>query len=532
MEYSQGLKARWFCLVWMACTAVASFGSWQEKVAPTVLAKANQGPTSFLILLTEQADLAPATQIKGKEAKGAWVYRQLTSVAERTQTSLLSELRQLDVTHQPFWIVNMIRVEGDADVLANLAQRREVLRIADNAAFSYEFPVAESGDNFSGNQLSWGVEKIAAPDVWAMGYTGQGVVIGGQDTGYSWTHPALREQYLGWDGANADHNYHWHDAIHSGGGSCGPDAQQPCDDGSHGTHTMGSMVGDDGLGNQTGVAPGARWIGCRNMDQGNGTPATYSECFQWFLAPTDLAGQGADPGRAPHVINNSWGCPGFEGCTDPNVMLAVVESARAAGIVVVVSAGNSGSGCSTVNTPAAIYDASFTVGSVSSTDSAASSSSRGPVSVDGSFRLKPDIAAPGVSIRSTIPGGGFGLKSGTSMAGPHVAGLVALMISADPMLAGEVDRIEEIIRQTALPLTTVQDCSGFPGDIVPNAVYGWGRIRADKAIEEVLGIRAPECSDYPEMLGNWPAPVMGFPDTNGNQRIDIQDLLPLASCPL
>ena len=87
------------------------------------------------------------------------------------------------------------------------------------------------------------------------------------------------------------------------------------------------------------------------MDQGNGTPTTYTECFQFFLAPTDLAGNNPDPLRAPHVINNSWGCPASEGCTTPNILQTVVENVRNAGILVVVSAGNSGPNCSTISDP-------------------------------------------------------------------------------------------------------------------------------------------------------------------------------------
>ena len=124
-----------------------------------------------------------------------------------------------------------------------------------------------------------------------MGYRGQGVVVAGQDTGYEWTHAAIRDQYRGWNGTTADHDYNWHDSIHSGGGSCGSDSPFPCDDHYHGTHTMGTMVGDDGGSNQVGLAPEAKWIGCRNMNVGSGTPATYSECFEWFVAPTDVAGK-------------------------------------------------------------------------------------------------------------------------------------------------------------------------------------------------------------------------------------------------
>ena len=200
-------------------------------------------------------------------------------------------------------------------------------------------------------------------------------MVGGQDTGYDWDHPGLINQYRGWNGGSADHNYNWHDAIHSGGGVCGPDSPEPCDDHGHGTHTMGTMVGDDGGTNQVGMAPGARWIGCRNMDQGNGTPTTYSECYQWFIAPTDLNNLNPNPAMAPDAINNSWSCPPSEGCTDPNILLAVVNNVRAAGIFTSHSAGNEGSACSTVANPAAIYDASYSVGSTTSTDAISSFSS-------------------------------------------------------------------------------------------------------------------------------------------------------------
>jgi subtilisin family serine protease len=241
------------------------------------------------------------------------------------------------------------------------------------------------------------------------------------------------------------------------------------------------MVGDDGGANQVGVAPGAKWIGCRNMNGGNGTPATYTECWQWFLAPTDLANQNPDPAMAPDVINNSWSCPPSEGCdvAATAAMQLVVASVRAAGIVPVVSAGNSGSSCSTISSPAAIYDASFTVGSTTSTDAASSFSSRGPVTVDGSGRMKPDIAAPGSNVRSSIPGGAYASFSGTSMAAPHVAGLVALLLSIDPALAGNVSRIEEIVRASAFHPTAVsQVCGGIDTNVFPNNTFGAGRIDA------------------------------------------------------
>ncbi|MFQ5720252.1 MAG: S8 family serine peptidase, partial [Acidobacteriota bacterium] len=304
---------------------------------------------------------------------------------------------------------------------------------------------------------------------------------GSQDTGHDWTHPALQPHYRGWDGVAASHAYNWHDAIHSGTSSCPPDSPAPCDDNGHGTHTIGIVVGDDGGTNRIGVAPGAEWIACRNMRNGAGTPATYTECFQWFMAPTDAAGQNPDPSRAPPVITNSWFCPTSEGC-DVGTLELVVNNVRAAGIVVVVSAGNDGPTCSSLQWAPAIYDASFSVAAVDGTDQIAAFSSRGPVTSDGSNRLKPDIAAPGVSIRSSWPGAAYVQQSGTSMAAPHVAGVIALLLEARPDLVGDVDTIEGLVRASAVPETTTQDCGTVSGLAVPNNTFGFGRIDAFELI--------------------------------------------------
>ncbi len=465
------------------------------KVDPWVLDQlvlSPSGESEFLIVLAEQADLSGAAALSTKLAKGRFVVEQLRETAARTQAPLLDELARAGVVHRPFWIANFVWAKGDAAALASIAARPDVASIAANPRVAEAGPFAGDApaSSFAPAAVEWNITKVNAPQVWALGYTGQGAVVAGQDTGYDWSHPALQAKYRGWNGAVADHDYNWHDAIHSGGGICGANAAAPCDDDSHGTHTMGTMVGDDGGANQIGMAPGARWIGCRNMDQGFGTPATYAECYQWFVAPTDLNNQNPDPALAPDVINNSWSCPASEGCTDPNVLLTVVENVRAAGIVTVHSAGNSGASCSTVSTPSAIYDASFTVGSTTSTDAASSFSSRGPVTVDGSNRMKPDIAAPGSNVRSSFPGGAYGSLSGTSMAGPHVAGLVALLLSADPAIRGQVDRIEQVIQRGAFhPTTSTEVCGGVAANVFPNNTFGAGRIDALEMIQSYILFR-------------------------------------------
>lgn len=468
--------------------------SWQSRVDPWVLQQAQNGETEFILFLKQQADLSAAAQLSTKAEKGAFVYHALKKTADESQPPLLRYLEAQGLPHRPFWIANMVWVRGDLQALQALARRSDVARVYANPSVQLDqavpAPVERLNEALPGadTALPWNLSKVGVEEVWQAGFTGQGVVIGGQDTGYDWTHPALKAAYRGWNGTSADHNYSWHDAIHedslpfSSGNRCGYESPEPCDDGQHGTHTMGIMVGA-ASGQIVGMAPGAKWIGCRNMENGVGSPATYSECFQWFLAPTDLEGNNPRPDLAPDIVNNSWSCPPSEGCTNPDVLLAVVSNLRTAGILSVQAAGNSGPTCGTIDTPAAIYEASFTVGSTNANDEVVSSSSRGPVTVDGSWRTKPDIAAPGAGIISTVPGGGYMYLSGTSMASPHAAGLAALLISANPDLHGQVDQLETIIKRSAAALPGETDPCTIPGEGgIPNNSYGWGRIDAAAAL--------------------------------------------------
>ncbi len=479
--------------------------AWQQKVDQWVLEETSGvAPAEFLVVLEKQADLSGAERLTDKIQKGEYVYQELTNIVRRTQPALIQSLRLSAVDYRSYWVTNMVWVRGDAAVVESLARRSDVARIVANPRVRLDIiePLASVQDSDEANGIEDSLVLVKAPDVWAAGVTGQGVVVGGQDTGVDWDHPALKNQYRGWDGQTADHDFNWHDAIHeenpnsSPGNRCGYDSPEPCDDhlSGHGTHTMGTMVGDDGGDNQIGMAPGAKWIGCRNMEQGEGTPASYAECYEWFIAPYPLGGdpmQDGDPAKAPHVINNSWSCPIGEGCTEPQILQQVVENVRAAGIVTVHSAGNSGPSCSSIRTPAAIYDASFTVGATQFVNLAdpdeviAVFSSRGPVISGEISLLKPDITAPGVGIQSSYPGGSYSSLDGTSMAAPHVAGLVALLISANPDLAGDVDGLEQAIKDTAVPFTSDQGCGGDSPAAVPNHVYGWGRIDAFAAYKTV-----------------------------------------------
>ena len=228
------------------------------------------------------------------------------------------------------------------------------------------------------------------------------------------------------------------------------------------------------MGNQIGMAPGAKWIGCRNMDQGNGTPARYLECMEWFLAPYPIGGGQGDPLKAPDITNNSWGCPAFEGCS-VDTLQAAVEAQAAAGIMTVVRADSSGPSCSTMEDPPSIYAAAYTVGALNTgTDNVASFSSRGPVIVDGSNRIKPDISAPGTSIRSSYNGSDtdYEILSGTSMATPHIAGAMALLWSARPELRHDISGSLTALNNAAHFISSTQCGTAGP----PNNVYGWGRV--------------------------------------------------------
>jgi serine protease AprX len=449
-----------------------------SKIAPWVMEHtANGQEAEFFVVLADQADLRGAAALRTKAEKGRFVYDTLRNKSQITQGAILQWLRERGIEHRSFFSVNAILVKGSREVADALAARPDVARVEGNPIIHNNLPQpgpVEQAPPGAPATIEPGITYTHAPDVWALGFTGQDIVVASADTGVRWTHNALKPHYRGWDGVTADHDYNWHDSIHSGGGVCGADSPFPCDDFFHGSHTTGTAIGDDGTGNQIGMAPGAKWIACRNMDQGNGTPATYIECMDFFLAPYPVGGGQGDPTKAPDVTINSWGCPPSEGCS-ANTLQAAVEAQRAAGIMMVVAAGNAGSACSTVVDPPGIYDASYSIGALNTgTDTIASFSSRGPVTIDGSNRIKPDISAPGTNTRScsNSADNAYTTASGTSMATPHISGAVALLWSANPALQNDIDTTETTLNDAAHFISSTQCGTAGP----PNNVYGWGRV--------------------------------------------------------
>jgi hypothetical protein len=414
----------------------------------------------FLIVLREQADVQKAASISDRTGRITAVYQTLVETAERTQAPARAELDRLGVKYRPHYLINLIEVYGRTDLMSVFAARPEVKEVIANPNVrmaNYSETLDLLAINTPGQGVEWNIATIRAPEVWAKGITGKGIVVAGADTGVDWTHPALQSKYRGWNGSAAQHDYNWFDPWDG--------SSAPIDDNGHGTYTLGLAVGGDGEANQIGVAPGAQWIACRNMRYGIGNPGAYLACMEFFLAPFPHGGDPFHDGRpdlAPDVVNNSWGCPSREGCRADTLNLAL-QNLQAAGIMMVAAAGNDGPACSTAGDPPANSAAVFSVGASDEGNTLAFFSSRGPEQ----GLIKPDITAPGYMVRSSIPGGKYTISAGTSAASPHVAGAVALLWSANPALVGDIVRTEEILRRSAVPVAIGQYCSALKNEGTP-----------------------------------------------------------------
>ncbi len=472
--------------------SVASASSPEEalaKIEPLVLEELEaKGQTEFFVWMVEKADLSPAYQLKTKLEKGRFVFNTLVETAERTQKDLRRYLDAQGVDYEPFYIANKILVRGgNRTLLLNVAARPDVERITANHQYQLEEPDVTLNPPPKVTAIEPNISFIFADQVWAMGITGTGIVLAGNDTGLDEAHPTIARHYRGCLNpptcSSWDHNYNWWDATNTY-------PTDPYDGHGHGTHTTGTMVGDDGGANQIGVAPGAQTIHCKNMTNGgSGTDDTFTTCFQWDLAPWDLNHQNPRPDLAPDAINNSWGYWGG----GQNQFRDEILALHAAGILVEVSAGNEGTACATLRSPGD-YQEVLTTGSVDHlgqtfpgiiTVAATWSTSRGPSDLDGNYF--PDIMAPGNQIRSALPGNQYAYWGGTSMAGPHATALVGLMWSACPSLRGRVEDTIQIIRNTAGPLTGQygSNCGGNY-TVGPNNDWGMGTIHALAAVQAAI----------------------------------------------
>jgi subtilisin family serine protease len=417
-------------------------------------------------VLHETADLAPAYSMRDWNARGQYVVAQLQATADRSQAGLRMLLERRGTSHQAFWIVNAIKLTADPATINEVASRPEVAQIVADSVF--RIPTPFPGTPQRGvDGVEWNIDRIRAPEVWStFGVRGEGIVVASIDTGVQYDHPALVNQYRGNQGGTFDHNYNWYDPSNV----CGWPSEVPCDNIGHGTHTMGTMVGDDGAGNQIGVAPGATWIAVKGCEYDGCSDTALFAAGQWILAPTDLTGANPRPDLRPNIVNNSWGDGGGNFGYQQ-----IVQAWNAAGIFPQFSIGNAGPNCGTAGSPGD-YAESYAAGAFDSNNAIAEFSSRGPATTG---LLKPNISAPGVDIRSSVPGD-YSWFSGTSMASPHVAATVALMWSAAPALFGDVAATRAVLDQTAIDA----DDTSCGGDPTNNNVWGEGRLDAFLAVEQ------------------------------------------------
>ena len=458
------------------------------KIEPQLLKRligADGQPVPFIVYLTTQtntdAAVVAATAGIGIQAEPDPLTKRRVIVDALQQTARNTQGGVLQLLNSPapgsvgaattqvtsLWIVNAVAATGPLEIVLALAARPDVKIVRLDKTIAIDFTPTKISRPLlppfiqPPNHLNeavrlqpapeWGIAKIRADLAQtALGVDGSGVTVANIDSGVDWFHPDLQAQYRGYRGQDKPgvHIGNWFDAT--GGG-----ATYPVDSQGHGTHTMGTSVGHNGIG----VAPGAQWIAARAFDSdGNALNSWLHQAFQWMLAPN------GDPALAPDIVNNSWGSNnGFstEFETDVELLLA-------AGILPVFSAGNNGPGSGTVGSPASL-DISLSVGATDINDQAALFSGRGPSPWGAT---KPELSAPGVNVRSTLPGGAYGNFNGTSMAAPHVAGLAALLLQAAPVLSTNLDSLVDMLKSTAVPL----------GDPIPNDDFGWGRVDAYNAL--------------------------------------------------
>lgn len=495
-------------ICWMLLLAVSASAEQELFVSPEVHDRLNHSDSVELIIhFRDTPDLSPAYQMDWLE-RGRWVHDTMTAASRDAQSSMRSSLRSGGIDYKALESFNMMVVpQADEQVLQTLIADPQVRGIFVKPDFHLMGRELEFGDRSGPRGTEPNIDQIKASEVWdQLGITGENVVIGINDSPPLHTHDALVNQYRGTLGDGSfDHNYAWFDPIT---GSEEPPAEF------HGTHVTGIAVGDDGADNQIGVAPGAEWMACGGF-VGGADPEVLT-CLDWFLAPTDLEGENPDPDLRPHVVNNSWGSCAIE--HNEALYTPIFDAMYAAGVIPVVSNGNANAfgcqypsppGLGTVGDPAR-HGRVLGIGSTTqSGGDYAFHSNWGPTDnpnpgLPDSFDdfgypdLKPNFSAPGEGIRSSVETGdsAYGFATGTSMASPHASGVIALMISAAPSLAGDFQNIGTILQETAIHVefdgAGAGDPDVEPGVNHPNYAAGWGETDALAAVEAALAFAGPQ----------------------------------------
>jgi subtilisin family serine protease len=469
--------------------AVAISPAWGGRIDPELLQSLKYaGPADEYAVIVKLADKADLTPMKAKLAKEERVVRHarvvqaLRDKARVSQRGIRGDLeaRERDgkiKKVRSFWIVNGFALTANAQAVRELAARDDVEEVNPDRVIALGQAAAASATAAP----HWNLDMVGAPILWQLGYTGQHVVVANLDSGVDMNHQALKYKWRG--GTNS-----WFDAVSV------PPSALPFDDNGHGTNTMGVMVAGDTTANPVGVAPGATWIAAKIFDgQGNGSNSGIHAAFQWALDPD---GDG-NPADAPNVVNCSWeiGSAGIY-----NAEFAPdIQALTTAGIAVVFAAGNSGPNAGTSVSPANNPGA-LAVGATDSSDLVTTMSSRGPSAFDNS--IYPAVMAPGSSILTTSLTGlndanTYTYADGTSLAAPHVAGAIALLLSINPGLT--VTELENAVRNAALDL----------GPVGPDNSYGYGRLDIIKAAESL----------------NLLPPHTPSGDVNGDGSVDVTDAL-------
>lgn len=413
-----------------ASEATSVIVTFQNRIDPQAFhgADRRQGRSQLLRALKREADGLPAQVRRFAEARGANHVRSLWAghaLALSGEPGLLRELAALPG-------VESIRRDTVVRVFANQRGGRtgQPLRSGLPSLRKSRLdpnrtrPVAESTSQETIMQATavsyastaspeWNLTAVKGPDLWALGFKGAGVVVAGLDTGVDGDHPDLAAQYRG--GANS-----WYDPH--------GEHPTPADKDGHGTHAMSLAVGRAGGGTAIGMAPDAQWVAVKMFnDAGFSRESVMHQSLQWVLDPDG----DVSTDDAPDVVNLSWAVATVNVCN--RVFQDELDLLRASGIAVVMSAGNSGPGVSTSISPAN-NPGQLSVGSVDSRFTVSAFSSRGPSACDGG--LFPVLVAPGEQVLAAdLSFGGMALYAtvaGTSFAAPHVAGAMALLISAVP----------------------------------------------------------------------------------------------------